>query len=269
MGDERSLYHLNGVAHIAGSINKESANRVHIRWLPFVARLDGMGSYSWASTALAWLYRCMCRVANRNVTNLAGPLQLLQLWIFWRFPSLRPCRFDYFSFPLASRYRHSTKIRIEFSIFMLNLFNNIFVQVGHVFIDIRPEGGESHPVSTYVGPVVWEPYAGLDVLAVVHPEILAEEHSRLWRTCASLIYFAVIEWHQVDRVLSQFGGIQHVPDDASNIDWLHAKDGRGGVGDPGPSADFLRWWYRVAHKFLSSDLAFADPRVEEITQEAI
>ncbi|RYR47383.1 hypothetical protein Ahy_A07g033313 [Arachis hypogaea] len=38
----------------------KSANRVHIRWLPFVAGLDEMGTYSWDSVALAWLYRCMC-----------------------------------------------------------------------------------------------------------------------------------------------------------------------------------------------------------------
>ncbi|XP_020963381.1 serine/threonine-protein phosphatase 7 long form homolog [Arachis ipaensis] len=82
----------------------KSANRVHIRWLPFVANLDDMGRYSWGSAALAWLYRCMCRVANRNVTNLTGPLQLLQSWIFWRFPSLRPEGFEAFSFPLASRW---------------------------------------------------------------------------------------------------------------------------------------------------------------------
>ncbi|RYQ93253.1 hypothetical protein Ahy_B09g099523 [Arachis hypogaea] len=128
MADDHSLYRLNGVTHMASSINEElpppnkvkqftvhftwfherfkvlpqdatedtvriyarayimmllstqlfgdkSGNRVHIWWLPFVARLDEMGSYSWASAALAWLYRCMCRVANKNVTNLAGPLQ--------------------------------------------------------------------------------------------------------------------------------------------------------------------------------------------------
>ncbi|XP_072054472.1 serine/threonine-protein phosphatase 7 long form homolog [Arachis hypogaea] len=64
----------------------KSGNRIHIRWLPFVARLEEMGGYSWGSAALAWLYRCMCRVANRHVVKLAGPLQLLQSWIFWRFP---------------------------------------------------------------------------------------------------------------------------------------------------------------------------------------
>ncbi|RYR29067.1 hypothetical protein Ahy_B01g053359 isoform A [Arachis hypogaea] len=49
-----------------------SENRVHIRWLPLVARLDEMGSYSWASVALVWLYRYMCRVANRNVAVVGG-----------------------------------------------------------------------------------------------------------------------------------------------------------------------------------------------------
>ncbi|XP_015969972.1 protein MAIN-LIKE 1-like [Arachis duranensis] len=35
----------------------KSGNRIHIRWLPYVARLDEMGAYSWGSVALAWLYR--------------------------------------------------------------------------------------------------------------------------------------------------------------------------------------------------------------------
>ncbi|RYR09322.1 hypothetical protein Ahy_B05g077571 isoform K [Arachis hypogaea] len=239
----------------------KSANRVHIRWLPFVANLDGMGRYSWGSAALAWLYRCMCRVANRNVTNLAGPLQLLQSWIFWRFPSLRPAGFEVFSFPLASRF--------GLCFFEFNKF------IGHI--------------------IVWEPYSALDVLAVVHPEILTEEHSRMWRAVTALIYFAVIEWHQVDRVVPQLGGVQHTPEDALNVDWLHAKDGRGGdrwfphyyqkwhehwenrldavisierVADPGPSADYLDWWYREAQRFLSPGAAFADPRGTQIPPEA-
>ncbi|XP_025647839.1 protein MAIN-LIKE 1-like [Arachis hypogaea] len=38
----------------------KSGNRIHIRWLPFVARLEEMGGYSWRSATLAWLYRCIC-----------------------------------------------------------------------------------------------------------------------------------------------------------------------------------------------------------------
>ncbi|RYR13537.1 hypothetical protein Ahy_B04g070476 isoform B [Arachis hypogaea] len=143
--------------------------------------------------------------------------------------------------------------------------------------------------------IVWEPYSALDVLAVVHPEILTDEHSRMWRAVTALIYFAVIEWHQVDRVVPQLGGVQHIPEDALNVDWLHAKDGRGGdrwfphyyqkwhehwenrldavisierVADPGPSADYLDWWYGEAQRFLSPGAAFADPRGTQIPPEA-
>ncbi|RYQ94173.1 hypothetical protein Ahy_B08g089054 [Arachis hypogaea] len=82
----------------------KSGNRIHIRWLPYVARLEELGTYIWGSAALAWLYRCMCRVANRHVVKLAGPLQLLQSWIFWRFPQFRPAGHETFSWPLASRW---------------------------------------------------------------------------------------------------------------------------------------------------------------------
>ncbi|RYR37453.1 hypothetical protein Ahy_A09g042335 isoform A [Arachis hypogaea] len=67
-----------------------------------------MGTYSWGSAALAWLYRCMCRVANRHVVKLAGSLQLLQSWIFWCFPRFRPAGYDTCSWPLASRYPTNT-----------------------------------------------------------------------------------------------------------------------------------------------------------------
>ncbi|RYR56638.1 hypothetical protein Ahy_A05g022321 [Arachis hypogaea] len=124
----------------------KNVNRVHLWWLPFVVRLDELDNHGWGSTTLVWLYRSMCRVANRNVTNLARPLHLLQYWIFWQFPMLRLNGFDIFSFPLASRLR------------------------------------DRHPYST------------AEVVAVVHPKILAEEH------CPSAEYLDW--WHWVaHRVL--------------------------------------------------------------------
>ncbi|RYR67942.1 hypothetical protein Ahy_A03g014415 [Arachis hypogaea] len=232
-----------------------NANRVHLRWLPFVVNLDEMGSYSSSSAALAWLYRCMCRVANKNVTKLASPLQLLQSWIFWWFSTLRPHGFDDFTFLLA------------FSVLTID------------------------PVVLFV----WETYAVLDVLVVVHPKILIEEYCRLWWVVTSLMYFAMIEWHQVDRVVSQLDDVQHVPEPSLNIDGLHAKNGRGGdrwfpsyfqtwhlhwinrvdsvlsiqrVADPGPSAKYLDLWHRVAHMILSPDAVFDDPRPVEIPIDA-
>ncbi|RYR74329.1 hypothetical protein Ahy_A02g009005 [Arachis hypogaea] len=204
----------------------KNANRVHLRWLPYLASLDELGRYSWGSAALAWWAEFVPR-------NDAGAQRLV-----------------------------SARLALD---------------------------------RLLVHDFVWEPYSSADVTAVIHPKILVDQHRRLWTAVTSLIYFAAIEWHQVDRVLPQFGGVQPLPDVALNIDWLHAKDGRGGdrwfpsyyrewhqywenrhqsviwvdrVLDPGPSSDYLEWWCRVAHRFLSPDVAFQDPRPIVLTEEA-
>ncbi|RYR19827.1 hypothetical protein Ahy_B03g064723 isoform E [Arachis hypogaea] len=195
----------------------KSANRVHLRWLPFVARLDDMGR--WAT------YLPSSDGKERRIIHYRLALD---------------------------RLTHRD--------------------------------------------IVWEPYGSLDVLAVIHLEILTEEHSRLWRAVTSLIYSAVIEWHQVDSVFPQLGGVQHLPEPALNIEYLHSKDGRGGdrwfptyyrtwhqhwdervcsvlsvhrVPDPGPSPKYLDWWHRVAHRILSPGVAFADPRPTQVPDDAI
>ncbi|XP_057719379.1 protein MAIN-LIKE 1-like [Arachis stenosperma] len=130
----------------------KSGNRIHIRWLPYVARLEEMGSYSWGSAALAWLYRCMCRVANRHVVKWSG-------------------------------YNPSVSEK------------GPRVQMWRLQIDML------QPTD-----FIWMPYSSPEVLHVVHPEALEPRHTTLWRSVTSLIYFAVIEWHQIGRVLPQFGG---------------------------------------------------------------
>ncbi|RYR13783.1 hypothetical protein Ahy_B04g070594 isoform L [Arachis hypogaea] len=202
-----------------------SGNRIHIRWLPYVARLEELGTYSWGSAALAWLYRCMCRVANRHVVKWAG---------------------------------------------------------------YNPSGSEK-------GPRVRAWRLSPDVLQVLHPEVLEPRHMAVWRSVTALIYFAVIEWHQIDRVLPQFGGVQAPPRPALNIDFLMSKDGRGGdrwfpssmpkwhaywdarqdsvlrfdvVADPGPSHQFLQWWSQHGKRFLAPDTQLGDPRSVPIPVEA-
>ncbi|XP_057719473.1 serine/threonine-protein phosphatase 7 long form homolog [Arachis stenosperma] len=253
----------------------KSGNCIHIRWLSYVARLEDMGGYSWGSAVLAWLYRCMCRVANRHVVKLAGPLQLLQSWIFWRFPRFRPDGFDTFSWPLASRWSGYNPRVSE---------KGPRVQMTRLRIDmLQPRD------------FIWMPYSRLEVVQVVHPEVLEPRHTALWRSVTSLIYFAVVEWPQVDRVLPQFGGVQACPRPALNIDFLMSKDGRGGdrwflsqlhhwhlhletraehvlrfdvVPDPGPSHDFLDWWRQHGKRFLSPEIFLGDPRDIPIPVEA-
>ncbi|RYR20517.1 hypothetical protein Ahy_B03g065686 [Arachis hypogaea] len=253
----------------------KSGNRIHIRWLPYVARLEELGTYSWGSAALAWLYRCMCRVANRHVVKLAGPLQLLQSWIFWRFPQFRPAGHETFSWPLASRWAGYNPSGSE---------KGPRVRSWRLRID-RLQSRE----------FIWMPYSSPDVLQVLHPEVLEPRHMAVWRSVTALIYFAVIEWHQIDRVLPQFGGVQAPPRPALNIDFLMSKDGRGGdrwfpssmpkwhaywdarhdsvlrfdvVADPGPSHQFLQWWSQYGKRFLAPDIDLGDPRSVPIPVEA-
>ncbi|XP_072088156.1 serine/threonine-protein phosphatase 7 long form homolog [Arachis hypogaea] len=237
--------------------------------------MEEMGTYSWGSTALAWLYRCMCRVANRHVAKLAGPLQLLQSWIFWRFPRFRPAGYETFSWPLASRWSGYNPSGSE---------KGPRVQMWRLRID-RLQDRE----------FIWMPYSSPDVLQVVHPEVLEPRHMALWRSVTSLIYFAVIEWHKIDRVLPQFRGVQSHPNPALNIDFLMSKDWRGGdrwfpyhlqkwhlhwdsraesvlrfdvVADPGPSHEFLEWWSQHGKRFLSPEMHLGDPRAVPIPVEA-
>ncbi|XP_072060138.1 uncharacterized protein [Arachis hypogaea] len=139
------------------------------------------------------------------------------------------------------------------------------------------------------------PYSSPDVLQVVHLEVLEPRHMALWRSVTALIYFAVIEWHQIDRVLPQFGGVQPRPHPALNIDFLMSKDGRGGdrwfpyhlqkwhlhwdsradsvlrfdvVADPGPSHEFLEWWCQHGKRFLSPEMHLGDLRAVPIPAAA-
>ncbi|RYR07083.1 hypothetical protein Ahy_B05g074403 [Arachis hypogaea] len=200
----------------------------------------------------------MCRVANRHVVKLAGPLRLLQSWIFWRFPGFRPAGYDTFTWPLALRWS------------------------GH-----NPTVSEKGPriskcswliADSMYSQFIWMPYISPDVLQVVHPKILELWHTVLGRCVTALIYFVVIEWHQIDRVLPQFGGVQPRPQPVLDIDFLMSKDGRESradhvlwsnvVPDLGPSHDFLDWWSQHGKRFLSPEMYLGDPRAVPIPEEA-
>ncbi|MED6132573.1 hypothetical protein PIB30_020219 [Stylosanthes scabra] len=123
------------------------------------------------------------------------------------------------------------------------------------------------------------PYRTLAVEAMLDRSILQEDHSALWCSIVPLIYFGTIEWHQVDWVIPQFGGVQNRPHAALNIDFLHAKDGQGSdqfeqlfdvaqSADPDPTADFLQWWILAARRYLVPAYPFHHLPPDEIPVEA-
>ncbi|MED6115617.1 hypothetical protein PIB30_092397 [Stylosanthes scabra] len=184
---------------------------------------------------------------SRKVMQVTGPLGLLQSLIFWRFPSLRPHGFENILWPLASRWggylpssdeKGPRVLQMRHRLDMLQEFDVICVGS----------------------------YSALEVVDVVDPAILEERHTRVWRSVTMLIYFAAIEWHQVDWVLPQFGGVQSRPPKALDLDYLHSKDGRGEIDGFQANQEFLYWWYGLPHRFLSPEALLGDPREGEVDE---
>ncbi|MED6139833.1 hypothetical protein PIB30_087663 [Stylosanthes scabra] len=85
----------------------------------------------------------------------------------------------------------------------------------------------------------WTPYDDPVLHAVVPGDVVASHPS--WGIVFPLLCFAIVKWHQVDRVVMQFGANQHIPLRPLNIDVKHRHDGRWGKGEWYPA--FLRGWY--------------------------
>ncbi|RYR39589.1 hypothetical protein Ahy_A09g045143 [Arachis hypogaea] len=145
-----------------------SGARVHLQWLPYVAGLNGLGKYSWSSATLS-LYSF-----QSDVKNLAVPLALLQSWIFWRLPTFRTRGFDVILWLLTSRWGRYMSSSDE---------KGLRVIATRHRLDILR-----------VDDFIWMPYNALEIIQVVHLDILRPEHTHLWKLTTALIYFSSIEW---------------------------------------------------------------------------
>ncbi|XP_017644263.2 serine/threonine-protein phosphatase 7 long form homolog [Gossypium arboreum] len=133
------------IMHIIGGVLMPNANynKVHLQYLPLLADLHNVRTYSWGSAVLAMLYRELCRTTKPDTF----------IWISYR----------------------------------------------------KPEIATVIPSSAYV-------------------------HSQLWCTNAPIISFNVVEWYHGDRVLRQFGCIQHIPDPPMQVGKVHGINKRGKHG---------------------------------------
>ncbi|MFQ6668182.1 hypothetical protein Gotur_033929 [Gossypium turneri] len=147
------------IMHILKGVLMPDANnnKVHMMYLPLLAELSNVRSYSWGSAVLAVLYRELCRATNPDVVDMGGCLTLLQSWALYRF--------------ILMPYH-------------------------------KPEITDVVPSSAYV-------------------------HSEIWCTNALIINFSVVEWYHGDRVLRQFGCIQHISDPPCEVGAVHSMNKRG------------------------------------------
>ncbi|MFQ6621587.1 hypothetical protein Gotur_002768 [Gossypium turneri] len=93
------------IMHIVGGILMPHANndKVHLMYLPMLADLSTVSSYSWGSAVLAVLYRELCRVTNLDVVDMGGCLPLLQSWALYRMPFLASVSHQPYVYPLLNR----------------------------------------------------------------------------------------------------------------------------------------------------------------------
>ncbi|KAL6336065.1 hypothetical protein AAG906_010334 [Vitis piasezkii] len=84
--------------------------------------------------------------------------------------------------------------------------------------------------------IIWEPYTD-DVISAL-PDYCTIA-SDLWLTISPLICFHIVEWHRPDRVLRQFGLVQHIPEQCDTELGLHRYD-----------------WMSIHHHYIQSEAVY-------------
>ncbi|MFQ6635863.1 hypothetical protein Gotur_010763 [Gossypium turneri] len=93
------------IMHILGGVLMPDANnnKVHLMYLPLLADLSSVSSYSWGSAVLAVLYQELCRTTNPDVVDMDGCHTLLQSWALYRSLFFTSVSHQPYVYPLVNR----------------------------------------------------------------------------------------------------------------------------------------------------------------------
>ncbi|KAK3160446.1 hypothetical protein QOZ80_1BG0059540 [Eleusine coracana subsp. coracana] len=172
---------------------------------PLIADLDNIGSYSWGSATLAYLYRSMCAACRRQAdqSNLTGCLLLLQLWSWERLPIGRPdmVKLKYPNVEELDDERDRPTVGLRWA-------------VGVCTRRAAPARCYEHFTNEYdlltEDQVVWCPYREGRIKEMQLAPICTQD-SHLWLTQVPLIFFHMVEFYTPERVMRQFGLHQACP----------------------------------------------------------
>ena len=112
----------------------KSSDKMHLMFLPLRQDFEATGRYSWGSACLAWLYRQLCPASHIDTHDISGPLILLHIWIWDRFPYTAPNRLHITphddqlpAAPLAIRYICKIIINVTIMIKLKVIFYVFFM----------------------------------------------------------------------------------------------------------------------------------------------
>ncbi|XP_073006437.1 uncharacterized protein [Typha latifolia] len=239
-----------------------SGTRVHLRYLALLRNFDMSGEMAWGAAVLAHLYRELGKASMKGKANCCAFLTLLQIWAWEHIQIGRPERLEDKALlsgrPLGCRWNVPFKSRENAR------------SLDHEFY--------RHGIDTILdSQITWDPYttnlmSGLPAICT--------SGSAVWLCRTPLICFQIVEMHVPDRVLLQFGMIQHIPDAVEMVervtmqgkadeDWslYHDKyikqwDSRlstvveqNQAVDPDPTRarnHYLEWYWRITRRWIST-----------------
>nr|KYP41967.1 Serine/threonine protein phosphatase 7 long form isogeny [Cajanus cajan] len=188
-------------------LTDHSSSLVSLRYLSFLEDLDVCGQMSWGSCILANMYRELCLATNYDHKEIGGSGILLQLWAWYRFPFIAPPHppLSTFHVPLGARWNYALhKPREE--------TKEKIVKYREYFDRLKRED-----------EFVWQPY--LELLPTLPPYCF--EDLQVWRSTIPLINLHIVEYYYADRVMRQFGMVQHIHAPPIHSEKLHDLSLRG------------------------------------------
>lgn len=240
-----------------------SGNLLSLRFLPFLDPIEDVGTYSWGSAVLAYLYRSLCRSSMGRTMDVGGFLPLLQIWCWERILPLQPVPIgpgvtdvpqdDEALIPYARRWTRGVYRDDESH---------------HAILPIRDQ--LDHMTEDQF---VWTPYA-----SIMHKlPLCCTIDQLLWTARVPMICLEIVEHHAPDRAMRQFGHPQHIPVfptwapdhyahdqrrrlapaflellDASFDEWGHRNDRAVEVGDGVPVAAYRDWFQRYGRLLIGN-----------------